>query len=69
MGNDNFPYPFRIKTLQPNYREFDDTRHFYSLRKLAVELGKNITDLLQPVNVTLSRKKLKLGCILRRWVE
>lgn len=64
MGDDNFPYPFRIKTLQPNYREFDDTRHFYSLRKLAVELGKNITELLQPVNVNLSRKKLKLGCIL-----
>jgi len=64
MGDDNFPYPFRIKTLQPNYREFDDTRHFYSLRKLAVELGKSITDLLQPVNLPLPHKLLKLGCIL-----
>jgi len=27
-GGDNFSYSFRIKTLQPNYREFDDTRHF-----------------------------------------
>ncbi|MBO6201963.1 MAG: NAD(+) synthase, partial [Selenomonas sp.] len=22
-------YPYVIKTLMPNYREFDDTRHFY----------------------------------------
>ena len=29
---DSMPYPFVIKTLMPNYREFDDTRHFFSLR-------------------------------------
>ena len=64
MGDDNFPYPFRIKTLQPNYREFDDSRHFYSLRKLATELGRNVNELLQPVQLQLGRKQLKLGCIL-----
>ena len=64
MGSDNFPYPFRIKTLQPNYREFDDSRHFYSLRKLATERGENVNQLLQPVNLTLDHKTLKLGCIL-----
>lgn len=36
---DNMPYPYVIKTLMPNYREFDDTRHFFSLQKLARELG------------------------------
>ena len=36
---DSMPYPFVIKTLMPNYREFDDTRHFFSLQKLARELG------------------------------
>ena len=36
---DNMPYPYTIKTLMPNYREFDDTRHFFSLQKLARELG------------------------------
>ena len=36
---DGSPYPFTIKTLMPNYREFDDTRHFFSLQKLARELG------------------------------
>jgi NAD+ synthase (glutamine-hydrolysing) len=31
--------PFAVKTLQPNYREFDDDRHFFSARKLAAESG------------------------------
>jgi NAD+ synthase (glutamine-hydrolysing) len=64
LGAENFPYPFRIKTLLPNYREFDDTRHFYSMRKLALELNKPLTELLQPVNVTIKGENLKLGCIL-----
>ena len=63
-GGDNFPYPFRIKTLHPNYREFDDTRHFFSLRKLANELGEKIDSLLKPVEISLAGKRLKLGCIL-----
>lgn len=63
-GGDNFPYPFRIKTLHPNYREFDDTRHFYSLRKLALEMGKGVRELLQPVNLSVGGEKLKLGCVL-----
>lgn len=64
LGNDNFIYPFRIKTLLPNYREFDDTRHFYSMRKLALELNKPLSELLQPVNVTIEGQPIKLGCIL-----
>ncbi|MCL4441508.1 MAG: NAD(+) synthase, partial [Firmicutes bacterium] len=63
-GGDNFPYPFRIKTLQPNYREFDDTRHFYSLRKLALEMGVQAQDLLQPVSLEINGKSFKAGCIL-----
>lgn len=63
-GGDNFPYPFRIKTLQPNYREFDDTRHFYSLRKLALECGQPVENLIRPVSLTLGGQALKLGCIL-----
>ena len=64
LGNDNFPYPFRIKTLQPNYREFDDERHFYSLRKLAIELEVNVNQLLQPVTINIANKHFKLGCLL-----
>lgn len=63
-GGENFPYPYRIKTLLPNYREFDDTRHFYSTRKLAVELGISIESLLQPVRIQLNEQTLTVGCIL-----
>lgn len=64
QGGDNFPYPFRIKTLHPNYREFDDSRHFYSLRKLAVEKHEHLETLLTPVTLTLKGKALSLACIL-----
>lgn len=63
-GADNFPYPFRVKTLLPNYREFDDTRHFYCTRKLAVELGQPISALLQPVRVPFVNQTLTIGCII-----
>ncbi|MDR3564563.1 MAG: NAD(+) synthase [Negativicutes bacterium] len=63
-GGTNFPYPFRIKTLQPNYREFDDTRHFFSLRKLALELGTPVETLLQPVGLEIGGAEIRLGCIL-----
>lgn len=64
LGGDNFPYSYRIKTLQPNYREFDDTRHFYSLRQLAAELNVNVETLLQPVQLNLPAGSLNIGCIL-----
>ncbi|AEG60809.1 NAD(+) synthase [Desulforamulus ruminis] len=63
-GDDNFPYPYRIKTLQPNYREFDDDRHFYSLKKLAQELNRQPEDLLSPVFITIKGRRLGLGCLL-----
>lgn len=43
------PYPFVIKTLLPNYREFDDRRHFTDLRGVAVERHQPIEALLRPV--------------------
>ena len=39
------------KTLQPNYRFFDDDRHFYSLRKLAAAAGRPVSDWLLPYRV------------------
>lgn len=63
-GGDNFPYPFRIKTLNSNHRAFDDTRHFFSLRQLACEMGSKLEELLNPVNLEICGEKLKLGCIL-----
>ena len=61
---ENMPYPFTVKTLMPNYREFDDTRHFFSLQKLARELGKTPTDLISPVRVTQKEKTYTIGCLL-----
>lgn len=64
IGDDNFPYPFRIKTLQPDYREFEDTRHFYSLRKLALERNQPLAELSRPVRLTIGGRSLALGCLL-----
>ena len=42
-------YPFVIKTLAPNYREFDESRYFHDLRKLAQEERRPVADFLEPV--------------------
>ena len=60
----NQPYPFRIKTLHPNYREFDDTRHFYSLRQLALDSSLPLEKLLQPTTVSLNGAPVRIGCVI-----
>lgn len=40
--------PFAVKSLQPNYREFDDDRHFFSARKLAAESGQALEREIAP---------------------
>ena len=39
------------KTLHPNYRFFDDDRHFYSARKLAAEQGRPLSEWTVPFEV------------------
>ena len=56
----NGPLPFVAKTLMPNYREFDDSRHFYDLRKLAAESGIDAASLVTPVATPAGM----LGCML-----
>lgn len=46
------PQGVQPKTLQPNYRFFDDDRHFYSLRKLALAEGRPVSDWLLPFEVS-----------------
>ena len=60
----SMPYPYIIKTLMPNYREFDDTRHFFSLQKLARELGTTPDQLLSPLNVKIDGQRYNIGCLL-----
>lgn len=41
------------KTLQPNYRFFDDDRHFHSVRKLALAQKRSVYEWCQPFAVPL----------------
>ena len=41
------------KVLHPNYRFFDDDRHFYSLRKLAQAAGRSVYDWILPFQIQL----------------
>lgn len=52
------------KTLHPNYREFDDDRHFYSARKLSREKGIKIENFLQPLHIEINDRKRKIGLSL-----
>jgi NAD+ synthase (glutamine-hydrolysing) len=56
--------PFAIKTLLPDYRIFDDNRHFYSLRKLAEEYSVTTESLLKPFPVTIEGHEYELGVML-----
>ena len=45
------PHGVHPKTLHPNYRFFDDDRHFYSLRKIVGETDTRITDWMVPYEI------------------
>ena len=60
--NSTVDYPFTIKTLQPNYREFDDNRHFYDARKLVYsDMRKELCEFLAPFRLS---NGINLGCVL-----
>lgn len=71
LSNGALPYDFIIKNALPNYREFDDSRHFYGLRQLALELAKPVTELHQPLAITAHGETVKLGLMLCEdgWTE
>lgn len=55
VGPEGSPLPYIVKTLHPNYRCFDDTRHFHDTRRLAAESGIALEALLQPVRTSVGR--------------
>jgi NAD+ synthase (glutamine-hydrolysing) len=55
---------FIPKTLLPNYREFEETRHFYDLRRLALERKVPLESLYGPHGVNLAGKQVSLGIVL-----
>ena len=53
------------KTLQPNYRIFDDDRHFYSGRKIALEKRTWPEEEINPFSLTMKDgREVRLGLIL-----
>lgn len=52
------------KTAMPNYGEFDDSRHFFDTRKLALEEGLRVEDLVKPCWLKIKDIKLSLGIVL-----
>ena len=56
--------PYGIKTLLPNYREFEDTRHFYDARRLALESGRPWEDFVEPLNWEIGGKTHRVGVVL-----
>lgn len=56
--------PFSIKCSLPNYREFDDSRHFYALSKRELEDNTLSENLLQPFSVKVREETVKIGLLL-----
>ncbi|TXJ12875.1 NAD(+) synthase [Brachyspira aalborgi] len=58
-------YPFIIKTLLPNYKEFEDTRHFFSLKDLifenALEDNFDLKEYFKSVKININEEKINLG--------
>lgn len=62
---DRSPYPFYIKTLLPNYREFSDPRYFTSLMEVAQERHVFPEELISPVTLAFSHgRKLTIGPLI-----
>ena len=67
-NSSKIPYPFIIKTLLPNYKEFEDPRHFFSLKDLIFEntlkdnkYNLDIEEYLKPIEIEINGKKINLG--------
>jgi NAD+ synthase (glutamine-hydrolysing) len=72
LQNEALNLPFWPKTLLPNYREFDDSRHFYDLRKLAIEFGVALSSLVKPLSLKLSHEqsvRIGLGICEDAWAD
>ncbi len=52
------------KTLHPDYREFDDDRHFYPALKEAQDEKVDLKNFLQPLETNIRGEKRKIGITL-----
>lgn len=56
--------PYIIKTLLPNYRQFDEARYFTTLYDVAREEGVSVNDLLCPIPLSIGGQSVKTGILL-----
>ncbi len=61
LSNPKLKENYWIKSLSPNYRMFDESRHFYDLRKRAQDLEQNVQSFFEPLRISLSSKTYKIG--------
>ena len=62
LNNNTTSYPYIIKTLLPNYGEFEDSRYFYSLIDFALENNISIKEYLKPLKIECNNgDKINLG--------
>ena len=64
MEHPSLNRPYGIKTLLPNYREFEEARHFSDTRKLALESGRPWSDFIEPVSWDLAGQNMRMGVVL-----
>lgn len=65
IGPERSSYPYYIKTLMPNYREFSDTRYFTSLLQVSQERHLFPEDLISPITLTFSGgQTLRVGPLI-----
>ncbi|MDR3348057.1 MAG: NAD(+) synthase [Acidaminococcales bacterium] len=64
MARSALPYPFYIKTALPNYRQFDDARHFYGSIGLALESARPPSDFIRPFKITVRGREISLACMI-----
>jgi NAD+ synthase (glutamine-hydrolysing) len=50
-----------VKSLLPNYREFDDERYFFSLLDLALDLDVPVQQLVQPFEAAIDGERIRFG--------
>ncbi len=63
--------PYVIKNSLPNYREFEDKRHFYALSWYCRELKLPLSRAVRPVTLKIRGEKVKAGILLCEdgWTE
>lgn len=64
LSSQNSIHPFITKTALPNYRFFDDSRHFTSFKQVALENNLPAKELYNPINISFGNESIKIGLLI-----